>query len=233
MGLGSATAEPTNHSPDRPRCMRILGLLPPYTAEDVHRAYKSAALKLHPDRGGRPEDFMNLQTAYDQAQEYLRFHSGRRDWLAAQVEPYVKMQELIGAIADLGGRAEVESLDWMQDSFGDFATLADRVRRVQFLGTHRGDELLRLLFESSSSLGYLLELDLSGSHFDPQQLRHFERLGSLRTLNLRRTACTAADLTVLATHPNLTTVHVGGTPVAWWQRLWLAWRHPKIQWRRA
>src|SRR5438128_2592661 len=77
---------------NRPDFLVALGLLPPCSAEDVHRAYKARAAELHPDHGGSPAEFLNLQSAYSQAQEYAKFQEGRRMWLASQVEPYVAQQ---------------------------------------------------------------------------------------------------------------------------------------------
>ena len=37
--------------------MVTLGLLPPYTLEDIRAAYREKAKTLHPDRGGTPADF--------------------------------------------------------------------------------------------------------------------------------------------------------------------------------
>jgi hypothetical protein len=57
--------------------MVTLGLLPPYTREDVQAAYREKAKTTHPDSGGSAIDFKKLHEAYEQAQEYLKFHLNR------------------------------------------------------------------------------------------------------------------------------------------------------------
>jgi len=49
---------------------KVLGLESNATTEEVKKAYKRLAMKLHPDRnGGRDEKFKELQTAYDQVKD--------------------------------------------------------------------------------------------------------------------------------------------------------------------
>ena len=43
----------------------ILGVKPGASAEEIRRAYHSKAKKLHPDHGGRAEDFVRLRAAYE------------------------------------------------------------------------------------------------------------------------------------------------------------------------
>lgn len=43
----------------------ILGLSQSSSDEDIKKAYKKLALKVHPDKGGCPEKFKELQSAYD------------------------------------------------------------------------------------------------------------------------------------------------------------------------
>ncbi|MCY2967918.1 MAG: hypothetical protein NT069_30535 [Planctomycetota bacterium] len=215
---------------DRPYCMVVLALLPPYTIDDVHRAYKAGALKVHPDHGGKPEDFVKLRDAYEQAQEYVRFHSGRRDWLAAQVEPYMRMQEVISETERRGGTTEVESLEWMNNSFGDFSTLADRLRVIRYRGRDDGDDYLRFLADNHGSLTYLMELDLSGTRLTSTGLSRLKSIKALRIINLQNTNATATDVAAILRMPEIHALNIRSTRVNWWQRLRLGWKHPRIQW---
>ena len=50
----------TTPEPQRPPFMVTLGLLPPYTREDIQEAYHEKAKTTHPDRGGSASDFEKL-----------------------------------------------------------------------------------------------------------------------------------------------------------------------------
>ena len=65
----------------RPEFAVTLGLLPPYTVDDVKRAYLDKVKDAHPDRGGDRAEFDRIQHAYEQANEYLRFRADRRQWM--------------------------------------------------------------------------------------------------------------------------------------------------------
>jgi hypothetical protein len=65
---------PTKKPREAPRPMSkcahallLLGISPPYCAEDVSRAYKRLAREKHPDAGGSHEDFIRLKEARDVA----------------------------------------------------------------------------------------------------------------------------------------------------------------------
>src|SRR3954469_13823561 len=58
---------------ERPACMVTLGLLPPYMAEDVEKAYLARIKEIRPDLGGDPQPFYEVQIAYMQAKEYVKF----------------------------------------------------------------------------------------------------------------------------------------------------------------
>ncbi len=55
---------------ERPEFMAMLGLLPPYTTEDVKQAYMRKAKSAHPDLAGDPRVFRKIQEAYEQAQQF-------------------------------------------------------------------------------------------------------------------------------------------------------------------
>lgn len=56
---------------DRSEAMKVLGVQEPLRPEDVRRAYRKAALKHHPDKGGNPEEFHRTCEAHDVLQSQL------------------------------------------------------------------------------------------------------------------------------------------------------------------
>lgn len=44
---------------------RILGVDGSSTEDEIKKAYRKMAIKLHPDRGGSQEDFIRLQEAWE------------------------------------------------------------------------------------------------------------------------------------------------------------------------
>lgn len=63
-----ATSSPPTRSPasdPRPSAWAALGLTSPFTVEEVHRAFREAAKSAHPDAGGDPRRFIELQRAYE------------------------------------------------------------------------------------------------------------------------------------------------------------------------
>ena len=56
---------------ETPGCLTALGLRLPCTPEDVKRAYREKAEKLHPDRGGDRRKFMRLQGHFEKAMQFL------------------------------------------------------------------------------------------------------------------------------------------------------------------
>src|SRR5262249_29682799 len=148
--------------------MVTLGLLPPYTLEDVQAAYREKAKTTHPDRGGSVAAFEELHEAYERAQEYLQFHRDRRGWLAVQVERYAVQETVANEVRRLGGTVEVEEIDWLKRSFGDFAVVTERLRGMRLTGRMEGDAILKYLVEHASGLTYLLWLDVSGSQISDE-----------------------------------------------------------------
>jgi hypothetical protein len=208
----------TTPEQQRPPFMVTLGLLPPYTREDIHAAYREKAKTTHPDRGGSATDFENLHEAYERAQEYMRFHLDRRQWLAAQVERYAVQDMVVNEVRRLGGAIEVEQLDWIKRSFGDFAVVTEMLRGIRLRGRADGDSFLKYLGEHASALEYLLWLDVSGSQISDQGVLHLQALKSLRRLDLSDTPISDKALPVVEGLPNLEWLNLAGTSIGWWAR---------------
>ncbi|NJN81464.1 MAG: J domain-containing protein [Caldilineaceae bacterium] len=57
----------TRRGEDSTDCFAILELEPPCSVDDVKRAYRQLAKRLHPDQGGDQVQFLALQVAYKEA----------------------------------------------------------------------------------------------------------------------------------------------------------------------
>ena len=202
----------------RPPFMVTLGLLPPYTREDIQAAYREKAKTTHPDRGGSATDFEKLHEAYERAQEYLTFHLDRRQWLAAQVERYAAQELVVNEVRGQGGTVEVEQLDWMKRSFGDFAVVTEMLRGIRLRGRTDGDAFLKYLAEHATALEYLLWLDMSGSQMSDQGVLELQALKSLCRLDLSGTPISDKALAVVKGLPNLESINLAGTSIGWWTR---------------
>jgi len=211
--------------------MAVLGLLPPYTAEDVRMAYREQAKQMHPDHGGSVQDFKSLQEAYDRALEYTKFHTGRRQWLADQVERYTHQQDLIAEVRQRGGEVEIEEINWLKNSIGDdFATLADRLRGIRLQSLRDADSFFHQLAAHRPALEFLLRLDLAGSQITDDGLARMPDLPLLERLDLSATQVTEAGLArAIKGLPNLRWLNVADTRLGWWQRRRLARRFQKLK----
>ena len=175
--------------PDVPACLEVLGLRPPLTLEDVKQAYLAKAVSAHPDRGGSPEQFIRLQRAFEEANDYVKFKASKQEWLASRVEAYAEQQEVVTAAIERGGAIEMEETDWLRKSFGeDFGHVADKLVAVQVRGPRADDVFAILLGFRAESLKDLARLDLAGGTITDEGLLQLKGLKGLRHLDLRGTA---------------------------------------------
>ncbi len=172
-----------------PKCLEFLGLRPPVTAEDVKQAYLAKALTMHPDRGGDPGQFIQLQRAFEEANEFVRFKAGKLEWLASRIDAYAQQQEVVTETIERGGEVEMEETDWLRKSFGeDFGHVADKLVAVRLRGPAADDLFAILLGFRADSLQDLAVLDLAGGTLTDDGLVQLKGLKNLRSLDLRGTA---------------------------------------------
>ena len=171
-----------------PECLVVLGLRPPLTLEDVKQAYLAKALKAHPDRGGDPQEFIRLQKAFDEANDFVKFKASKLEWLASKIEAYAQQQEVVTETIERGGSIEMEETDWLRKSFGeDFGHVADKLVSVR-LGNSRADDVFAILLGfRAESLKDLMTLDLSQGPLTDEGLLQLKGLKNLRHLDLRGT----------------------------------------------
>jgi hypothetical protein len=224
--LASEGAAGTSH---RPEFMAVLGLLPPYALEDVRAAYRQKVLAAHPDRGGEPAEFVRLSEAYDRALEYVTFRGDRRAWIAEQVESHLAQEEVAAAVRQRGGSVEIESMEWVKESWGEgFEQLATRLRCIRLRGQADGDAFLAYL--KGKRLPYLAGLDLGDCRVTDAGLESLAGREVLQWLDLSRTAITYHGLLrLLRQLPSLAWLNVRGTRVGWLRRLMLQRSYPRTR----
>ncbi len=113
---------------------------------------------------------------------------------------------------------ELDSIDWVERSFGDFAVLVERLRTIVLHHCDDGDAVLLHLAQHADQLGYVRTVDLSGSRVTDAGLESLQTLHGLERLNLSGTRVTAAGLKSLSWLRHLTWLGLAGTSLSWWTR---------------
>ena len=204
--------------PPRPDFMIVLGLMPPYMQDDVKQAFLEKVKTAHPDHGGSPEAFGKLEDAYQQALQYVSFRSDRRGWIGARMEEYLAQQSVIAELEEKGANVVIESIDWLQRSFGEFAALTERVIAVHIIDKSQATDVLNVIKQEHLLLDGVKQLDLSGCEISDDVVFELRVLRSLMSLDLRRTPITNAALGIVHWLPALQVLRLDGTKTSWWQR---------------
>jgi hypothetical protein len=194
--------------------MIVLGLNPPYAAEDVQAAYLDKAKSAHPDRGGSAAEFDALHQAYEQAKHFLEFRSDRRTWIARAMDAYVVEQELIARIEGLGAVVTTNAIDWLKRSFGDFAQLTETITEIRLSGVPAA-ALLQVLKDNAAQLQGLQKLELPGCTLTDADVIHLKPFNQLRHLDLTNTPVGNDALLVVELLPSLDTLITDGTQIGW------------------
>jgi hypothetical protein len=207
---------------ERPACMVTLGLLPPYAPEDIEKAYLTKLKEIRPDLGGDRQAFYDVQNAYAQAKEYVKFRGDRRGWIAKRMDEYLAVQEVLERLKQFGAEVETDALDWLQKSFGDFAELTENITAIRLQGAANGDDFIDFLVHEREKLLELRQLDLEGCVVTDAGVRQLSVFRRLQELNLNRTPITWQGLHIVEWLPELEMVHVEGTGIGWFTRRKLA-----------
>jgi len=223
----------SKRDPTVPDFLVKLGLAPPYSVEDVKEAFRARVKTAHPDVGGSAAEFSQLQEAYEQALEYVRFRANRMTWLSSHVEQYAMQQEFIGQIEQQGGAAEVEPVDWLKKSFGaDFAQLVSRVVGLRLSNRNFGDDTIAHLLSERPVFDNLHWLDLSGSRTTDRGAAQLVSFRRLRRLDLRGTTAGHQSVELVGLLPHLTWIGLPPGAIGPLSRMALRWRRPDLRWAR-
>ncbi len=209
---------PKENSPDRPEYMQRLGLSPPYALEDVKKAYLDQVMQVHPDHGGSREAFAELQEAFELASKHLEVRVDRREWIAEQVDDYVVMQDVVEILNRLGAEVTTNAIDWLEQSFGEFAQLTETVLAVRLENSAEGDALIEALVQDSSVLSGMTRLELPGCQVTDETVLKLGKIRNLQQLDLSNTPITKKCLALIERLPELRELRLENTRVGWWQK---------------
>ena len=203
---------------DRPEYMELLGLSPPYAMEDVKKAYLDRVMQVHPDHGGSREEFAKIQDAFDQASKHLEIRVDRREWIAEQVDSYVVMQDVVQILDRLGAEVTTNALDWLEQSFGEFAQLTETILAVRLENSNDGDALIEVLVQDPSILIGMTRIEVPGCSVSDASVIKLGKIKNLQQIDLSRTPVTKECLVLIDQLPELRELRVEKTKVGWWQR---------------
>jgi len=198
--------------------MVVLDLLPPYTKEDVKRAYLAKAKRMHPDHGGTVEHFRQLQEAFEKARQYTEFRSDRRNWIAARMNEYIEVRNVVEQLQDHGAEVTTHSKDWLEKSLGDFAQLTEAILMVRMVDSSNAEEMIRYMVTEPEALASLRQLELPGCPLTDETVLQLGIFQQLRYLDLSRTSISRRALAVAKVLPALETFLVEGASVGWWAK---------------
>lgn len=204
----------SNPHDDRPPFMAVLGLTPPYAAEDVQAAYLAKAKSAHPDRGGSAAEFDALHQAYEQAKHFLEFRTDRRGWIGKAMDAYVLEQELITRVEALGAEVTTNAIEWLKHSFGEFAQLTESIIGIR-LANAPAAPLIRELRANAKQLAGLQTLELPGCTLSDADVIHLKPFNQLRHLDLSNTPAGNDALMLVDWLPSLETLLTDGTQIGW------------------
>lgn len=207
-------------NPDgRPEFMALLGLAPPYSPEDVRHAYLAKAKALHPDHGGNAQEFNALHAAFTQAQQYLEIKTDSRRWIANQMQNYLSTRTLAEQLRGLGAVVEVDGIDWLKRSFGDFADLTDSVTSVVLDGAEpaTADTLLNTMTASPDALARLSVLRMPNCGLKDLAIEKISVFKRLEHVSLAGNAIGGQAASSLVRRlPQLVKLDLEGLPIGWW-----------------
>ncbi len=214
----------------RPDFLVRLGILLPCSEQDVKEAYLSKVKHAHPDAGGNQEDFVALQTDFERALEYSKFHSGRSRWLAESIERYIEQQQVVAEIEERGGHVTLEHIEWLKREVGeDFAQVLDTIAGIRMSGPAAGDADIEFLLARRSMLETLHWLDFSRSKISNEGLLKLAAFSNLRKIDLRGTRIGGAVFQLVKSLSKLEWIGLTGSRIGWFGRFRLRRSHPELQ----
>lgn len=206
--------------PEPHPALKLLGLQAPYTAQQAELAFREAAKTAHPDHGGDPRAFVELQAAYEQA---LALLEERRQRNTPQPAPAIPLPRRRAARPDAGSR----TLSFLYLGFraaivvalftGLIAGALSLWHRRQYTSQrvdHRAASNLERLGGSVEWDGdNICRVSLHGLEITPARLEALRRFGMLERLDLSGSTFNDHDVIQILPLLSLREIDFSDTPV--------------------
>lgn len=210
-------AELVSSGRHRPSFLQRLGLQLPVTEKDVKQAYFARVKEVHPDHRGDAGEFMQVQQAFEEAIEFAKRNGKRLPWLGTLMPYYVAQRKVTEAVRKWGGKTQLKSLNWLEDTVGeDFANLADRLIEIDLSGCRIGDAEIEQLTFDPQGIEFLEVLLLANTQITDSGAMQLIHARNLKQLDLRGTAVSPRMQAQLAKLPQMRNVFGN----SFWERTW-------------
>ncbi len=207
----------------RQKAIDRLGLTLPITEEDVKQAYRRRAQKAHPDHGGSAEEFIEIQTAFEEALGFAKKSGKRLPWLGSQLPIYIAQETTLEFLNEWGGRYVVHQLEWLENTVGeDFSVMGDRLVEIDLSGLGLEDDDFVRWGVQVETLPFLEKLNLSGTKVTLNGLKKMPMMNSLQELNLSDTSTSQLDRLQFAKQrniPNAIGINLTGKLISFFGRI--------------
>jgi len=206
--------------PEPHPALKLLGLQPPYTAQEAEQAFREAAKAAHPDHGGDPRAFVELQTAYEQA---LALLEERRQRSTPQPSPAIPLPRRRAARLETGSR----TLSFVYLGFraalvvGLFTGLIAGALSLWHQKTNTATRVDHRAAQNIERLGGVVEWDgenidrvsLRGLEVTPERLEALRRFGMLERLDLSGSTFSDTDVIQIVPLLSLREIDFADTPI--------------------
>ena len=128
------------------------------------------------------------------------------------------LRDVVEVLNQLGAEVTTNALDWLEQSFGEFAQLTETVLAVRLENSDEGDALIEALVKNPAILVGMTRVELPGCQLSDEAVIKLGKIKNLQQIDLSRTPVTKQCLALIELLPDLRELRLEKTNVGWWQQ---------------
>ena len=126
------------------------------------------------------------------------------------------MQDVVDVLHRLGAEVTTNALDWLEQSFGEFAQLTETILAVRLEDSDEGDTLIEALVKNPAIMVGMTRLELPGCNVSDASVLKLAKIKNLQQLDLSRTPVSKKCLELIDRLPELREMRLEKTRIGWW-----------------